>query len=113
MSSETDHMDTCPLAPALGPLQERVTELETRVGNVETKLGEVSTTVEGVKTDTAAIRSAVVGVTRIGTFMKRHGRTVGGALFGIAVGSGFFSETTLQKFRIILNVLLGSHLHTG
>lgn len=92
-------METCPLAPHLGPLQERVGTLENRVGNVETKVDALKLQSDAVQADTAAIRAAVVGVTRLGTFAKKHGRFVVGIIVGSLYASGFLSPASFHRLK--------------
>lgn len=97
-ASITSHYSTMTMInhPAATPaLVDRVVSLEGRMADVETKL-------QSVSDDTAAIRKAVVGVTRVGTFAKKHGRFVVGLIIGSLYASGFLSPITFSRLKLAL-----------
>lgn len=84
--------DSCPLAPSLTSLDMRVTTLET--------------TMAGVKSDTEVIRAAIVGVTSVGTFFKKHGKGMVGFVVGSLFFSGFISLDTFHRLKFALAYLV-------
>lgn len=83
-------------------IEDRVALLETAMSDLSNKVTSVIASTESVQADIAAIRSAVVGATKVGQFVKKHGPRALAFVLGIAASSGWVSAGTVEIIRRIV-----------